>query len=289
MNPNNHLRSTGIAASIIAVGLALSGCNFSLNSIAENFGPEPDSALVKMAFSAEDEAANFAESHPGLSELRAGQAGAIFEEIARICGHYPDGTSPTTCEIDRAQRSNYDGEHAVASTPEQALELFLAALADAPQQSYPLLIEQAVALAETMGDHEATVELTAEKLPLEPPSTPANWDALVDWEYRLGYGLEMARAFSSGEDAQRIDEAAAQSDARLALLRQHGIARPERALAYNTGNFPEGLNDTNTQQFVTHALEETSQRWKQQAVEATDASWQKLAVLFAAETKSNHG
>ncbi|WP_448857854.1 hypothetical protein [Corynebacterium propinquum] len=143
----HRFRRTSAAASILAASLALSGCEFSLETIAEPFGPSPDETLVSMAFSAEDEAAAFAESDPGFSELRAQQASELFGEIARICGHHSDGSAPATCAVDRTERSNYDGNHHIANTPDQALHQLVESLADAPQQSQALLIEHAVTVA----------------------------------------------------------------------------------------------------------------------------------------------
>ena len=283
-------RRAGITASLAATSLMLTGCEFSLDNslsgITQFFGPEPETALVELAFSAEDEAAAFAETNPALSELRAQQAGVLFDEIARVCGHYPDGTAPETCEVDRTERSGYGGNHEIADSAEQSLDQLLDSVPQAPEQSRALLIEQAVMLALQIPDHEHAITAVRDELLVEDATAPDSWSEMADWEYRLGYGLEAARAFLDGDAAVSTDDAAAHSDARLATLRELGIDMPQRALAYHTvelaTDHPEELDDDNAAAFVDNALQQTSQQWKHQALDAKDAGWRKLAVLFAA-------
>ncbi|WP_455006105.1 hypothetical protein [Corynebacterium propinquum] len=299
-------RRTSAAASILAASLTLSGCEFSLETIAEPFGPTPDETLVSMAFSAEDEAAAFAESDPGFSELRAQQASELFGEIARICGHHPDGSAPATCAVDRTERSNYDGNHHIANTPDQALHQLVESLADAPQPSQALLIEQAVTVAKQLPNHEDVLTAAVDTLRADEASLPGSWTDMPDWEYQLGTALEAARAFTAGAAATHTEQAAAHSDARLALLRQFGGELSERALTYQ-GHAPSALlpgdataqeasaqdasavHDGNAVEFVTTALQQTSQQWKHRALSVPDTEWIILAVLFAAETNQDLG
>ena len=290
-----YRRRAGLGLSLATTSLGIAGCDLSwsntLDGIAQHFGPAPEQSLVSLAFSAEDEAASFAATDPVLSELRAQQAGALFDEIARVCGHYPDGTAPATCAIDRTERSGYDGEHAVAESAEQALDQLLGSLTDAPADSHALLIEQAVVLAQHVPELEKAITAARDNLISQDAKAPDSWSEMTDWEYRLGFGLESARAFRNGEGANATENAAAESDARLATLRQLGIAMPERALSYHAGQpnpeFPgvaPELNDDNAAEFVETALQQTAQQWKLVALGAKDTEWRKLAVLFAAET-----
>lgn len=297
----HHFRRTSAAATILAANLALSGCEFSLDAIAEPFGPTPNEALVSMAFSAEDEAAAFAESDPVFSELRAQQAGELFDEIARICGHHPNGSAPATCAVDHTERSNYDGDHHIANTPDQALHQLVQSLADAPQQSHALLIEQAVTVANQLPNHENMLTAAIDSLRSDEASLPGSWTDMPDWEYQLGAALETARAFTTDAAAAHTEQAAAHSDARLALLRQFGGEISGRALTYQ-GHAPSAplpgdasaqddsaMHDGNAVEFVTTALQQTSQQWKHRALGAGDTEWVILAVLFAAETNQDLG
>ncbi|MDK8845085.1 hypothetical protein QP888_00885 [Corynebacterium sp. MSK297] len=250
-----------------------------------------------MAFSAEDEAAAFAESDPVFSELRAQQASDLFGEIARICGHHPHGSAPATCAVDRTERSNYDGNHHIANTPDQALHQLVKSLADAPQQSHALLIEQAVAVTNRLPNHENTLTTAVDTLRSDEASLPESWTDMPDWEYQLGTALETARAFTAGAAAAHTEQAAAHSDARLALLRQFGGEISERALTYQ-GHAPSALpaaqdvsavHDGNAVEFVTTALQQTSQQWKHRALSAGDTEWVILAILFASETNQDLG
>lgn len=254
-----------------------------------------------MAFSAEDEAAAFAESDPRFSELRAQQASELFGEIARICGHHPDGSAPATCAVDRTERSNYDGNHHIANTPDQALHQLVESLADAPQPSQALLIEQAVTVAKQLPNHEDVLTAAVDTLRADEASLPGSWTDMPDWEYQLGTALEAARAFTAGAAATHTEQAAAHSDARLALLRQFGGELSERALTYQ-GHGPSALlpgdaaakdapavHDDNAVEFVTTALQQTSQQWKHRALSVRDTEWIILAVLFAAETNQDLG
>lgn len=254
-----------------------------------------------MAFSAEDEAAAFAESDPVFSELRAQQASELFGEITRICGHHPNGSAPATCAVDRTERSNYDGNHHIANTPDQVLHQLVKSLADAPQQSQALLIEQAVTVANQLPNPENTLTTALDNLRSDEASLPGSWTDMPDWEYQLGAGLETARAFTAGAAAAHTEQAAAHSDARLALLRQFGGELSARALTYQ-GHTPSNLlpgdtadqdvsavHDDNAVEFVTTALQQTSQQWKHRALGAADTEWVILAVLFAAETNQDLG
>ncbi|MBN9643267.1 hypothetical protein ACFSSC_04875 [Corynebacterium mendelii] len=81
------------AAVVAAPAAGLAGCSFTTS-------PTPDSTLAQLA-SAARRRAMLAQPHdPPLAELLDGQAGALAEEISRLCGHTADGAPVDTCNSD---------------------------------------------------------------------------------------------------------------------------------------------------------------------------------------------
>lgn len=230
------------ACCAVAVGLSLASCTVEETSpkvsgaMDRVFGPRPDSAVMALAHLARTDSQ--AAPDGSFAALRAAQADSLVAEAARLCGTFPDGQAPQSCDLTQEQNTEQDAqasaspEAADAARPDQALRVTADALVRVPEQSRGLVATQAVELAGYLLD-------TAKKEPSEDPLSEytfglldssqatavldADSAAVADMlsrEYALEYGLTQAQAFIDSSQAGALRRTVAAHLACIGMLNE---------------------------------------------------------------------
>lgn len=166
-------------------------------SVAEAFGPRADATLVTLAHSAERDA----ESGSGpAAQLRAQQARGLNQEINRVCGLTPEGSTPESCAIPANE---------LPAAGEVDLRAAAAALRDAtpdaPKESRALLVSYATDLEAAYAAEHDDAALPAAPDLTDDAEAAAQARELLKFEYSTVWGLDFARAFLSGAEALALD------------------------------------------------------------------------------------
>ncbi|MCQ9342404.1 hypothetical protein [Corynebacterium kozikiae] len=277
-----HPRSPIAAVSLILLPLGLAGC-----SVLDP-QPLPDAHLAALAATAQAD--------------RPDDAAALRAEMIRVCGHREDGSVPESCSeqaIDATISSSQAVEPAEAAG--QVEDLFFAL----PEQSR-LLVAQMYTTLPASSDGEVTQEPPALEGSDQPPQDKAQepeQESESDWatalrtgleeEYKLLYGLDVARAFADPATTARIDRAHQVHTERVAHL---------QALLAPTGDVPAALpayafapsatvpvDQATAAIAVDELLRSTSSTWANIAAEAKTEAFASYALRLSAPASAGAG
>lgn len=237
-------------AALVACVPLMSSC-----AVVDFFGPRPNAALVELAQTAQADAQ--ASQDEEFSQMRLTQSEALFQEINRVCGLEEDGMVPDTCTIN-------DEEHAGPSGSAKDAVAQLVELADdAPADSRPLLISQAISLAD--GNAE---------LPAEPDEKMvAEAKQLLENEYATIYGLDVAEANGAQVNTD-VHEALS-----LELKEVIGAEAPVSGASYEA-SWPD---DSNAQQFADELVQASRNSFEALAATTDDPQWRNWLIHAAAK------
>lgn len=250
------------AAAVVVTAAALSGCA----PVIDYFGPKPDPVLVQLAAQAE-------------ADGRQEQADALYAEVARLCGVHADGTSPHSCEVDRAA-----ARAALAATPAPD-----PLTADVPAESRELLVSQAIdraAADQTAQPADAALLTTASPL---DAAAQESANALLEREYEMVWSLDMARAFAAPADEERIDSLIARHEglARdLAGALAASDATPVEPAASYTIDGERPTDAPTALGFVDALTAADAQAWAKAAASAPAGPWQNWLIATAATLRA---
>lgn len=242
-------RRLTFAAFLVCVPL-LASC-----AVVDFFGPRPDSALVELAQTAQADAKESEDS--SYAQLRRTQSEELFAEINRLCGLEEDGQVPDTCVIEDTDPAGPAGsrEDAVAQLVELAEKV--------PEDSRPLLIDQAIALA----DGDAALPETPDEDMLGEARR------LLEFEYSTVYGLDVAEAHGADVDTVAHEELIVQ------LQEFIGEDAPVADPAY-TATWPD---DSTAQEFADELVQSSRDSFEAAAVTAKDSQWRSWLIHAAAK------
>ena len=272
-----HPRSPIAAVSLILLPLGLAGC-----SVLDP-QPLPDAHLAALAATAQAD--------------RPNDAAALRAEMIRVCGHREDGSVPESCSeqaIDATISSSQAVEPAEAAG--QVEDLFFAL----PEQSR-FLVAQMYTTLPASSDVEVAPEPPALEGSEQPPQNKAQdpeQESESDWatalrtgleeEYKLLYGLDVARAFADPATTARIDRAHHVHTERVAQLQE---------LLAPTGDVPAALpayafapsatvpvDQATAATAVDELLRSTSSTWAHIAAEAKTEAFASYALRLSAAT-----
>lgn len=256
MNRRLLLSSAVIAA---CAAPSLTGCT-AADRVIDLFGPAPDPVLVQLAAQAQ-------------AEGRSEHADALFAEVARLCGTHADGTTPRSCEVDRAA-----AQAALSTAPAPApLE------ANVPAESRALLVAQAIDVAAAQ-PLPAGQDVPADVVP-PTGATEDQAKELLEWEYEVIWGLDFARAFAAPEQESRIDGLLTEHEkVALALANALGAAAPSPAVGYHSAALPADAASATA--FVDSLLGASDRRWAAAAGKAAAGPWQDWVIATAAALRN---
>ncbi|MFH0410787.1 hypothetical protein ACG98H_01580 [Corynebacterium sp. L4756] len=232
-------------AAIVACVPVLASC-----SVVEFFGPRPNAALVELAQTAQADAEEADDE--AYAQLRRSQSEQLFAEINRVCGVEQDGTVPTTCTI--------DSQDSYAPTDDPVAQLIELA-DDAPEESLPLIVDQAIALA------DGTTQL-----PEADEDLIASATSLLESEHATIYALDVAESQGATVDTEVHENIA------LELAGFIGEGAPLAQAGYEA-DWPEG----NAQEFADDLVQSSRDRFEAEAVATEDSQWRAWLIHTAAE------
>lgn len=224
-------------------------------AVVDFFGPRPNSALVELAQTAQADAD--AAEDTELAQLRLTQSEELFAEINRVCGLEEDGTVPESCAV-----SGEDPAGPSASSDDAVAQLIELA-DDAPDESRPLLISQAIALAE--GDAPLPEEPQEEVL--------AEATSLLENEYATIYGLDVAEAHGASVETETHESLTLELSALL------GDNAPVADTAYEA----EWPDDSNAQAFADELVQSSRDHLAAAAATTDDPQWRSWLIHSAAK------
>lgn len=224
-------------------------------AVVDFFGPRPNSALVELAQTAQADANTTDDSE--LAQLRLTQSEELFAEINRVCGLEEDGMVPDSCAISEEDPAG------PSASPEDAVAQLIELADDAPEESRPLLISQAIALAE---GHAPLPEEPQEEVLTEATS-------LLENEYATIYGLDVAEAHGASVDTESHEALT------LELSELLGDTAPVADTAYEA----EWPDDSDAQAFADELVQASRDRLSAAATTTDDPQWRSWLIHSAAK------
>lgn len=262
--------SLALVLSLSAAPL-LSGCE-----VDEFFGPRPNAAVSALAAGAREDAETLAETNPEISALRTEQAATFDAEVARLCGTLEDGSTPASCKQDEAD----------SEPPETTgLDQMVATFGEVPEESRPLVAQQAVILAEAAGRVDVAAAAEQTDLAGDPEAAEAAREVLRR-EHALAYGVGVAKAFGAqglGDLTEAINERIA---ALTTALDPTGDV-PVAEAGYEITGTQTPSDPESAQAFVEAATSQAADAWLSAAASARGEQhgWLRLAITGAAHAE----
>lgn len=274
-----RLRLSHRARALIAVSaLAL--------TLASCANPTPNNALVRLYHSAEGE---------NKQQLAA--------EITRLCGHTHEGKTPDSCKAD--ENGNFPAPETPAPEPlAPGAQGILAVLADIPQESMPIIVEQFLEypLSDVIApfDNKSTFTFEAltiptafstentEKTPTPTVTAPGADDirgaeAALAEEYAHIYALGVTMAFADDETQKRTEKLIESHqkviDTLEQLLEKDAYA-PTAAPGYDLKTPTQPTNVESARATVQELTDNNAQFWKNTAAKATTLQWRTAALII---------
>ncbi|RNE49383.1 DUF4439 domain-containing protein [Corynebacterium alimapuense] len=271
---NRRLATIAIA---LAVSPLLASCT--IEDTLDFFGPKPNQELASLA----DQATLDTEQFGAVSELRQRHTDELSAEIIRLCGVFPNGTIPESCEFvpDPTQATGIDLE--------QSLALTLEAAEDVPEESVALVTRQAVDLARVEAPSELPVAV-------DPERSSADARLLLEREYAVVYGLGVARAFISFDRLDALDALAQTHVQRISALREALVIAndndsdgdseiPVAEAGYEFNGIDELSTAKEAEAFVDRIESDLAQDWLAAAVDAQSPDWREWLVAATAHSE----
>lgn len=242
-------------------------------AVVDHFGPRPNKTLTTLAFSASFDADNTDKPH--VSALRKTQSEQLFAEVERLCGTYPDGTSPASCTISTPiqDEPETDPTTQIAASLQELID----AIDQAPAESRPLLIEQAIDLAAVI-DPDGTYNHLLEEVDEATAALEVDdklrgqAEELLKQEYATIYAFDVAESFGAYVDNSPHEMAALQLSALL------GDSAPPAPVAY-TSDWP--TSDT-ADEFAAHARAAHRAAYVEAAAASSNDTWREWIIRTAA-------
>ncbi|GAA1475015.1 DUF4439 domain-containing protein [Corynebacterium felinum] len=257
-------------------------------TLASCANPTPNSALLRLHHSAEGD---------NKQQLAA--------EITRLCGHTHDGKTPDSCKADA--HGNFPTPKTPAPEPlAPGAEGILAVLAEIPQESMPIIIEQFLKypLQEVIAtfDNKNTFNFEAltiptafttthtEKTPAPTPTVTApgaddirGAEAALAEEYAHIYALGVTMAFTDSETQARTEKLIESHqkviDTLEQLLEKDAYA-PTAAPGYDLKTSTQPTNAESARATVKELTDNNAQFWKNTAAQATTPQWRTAALVI---------
>lgn len=271
-----------LAAALAACALTLTAC-----SPVDIFGPRPNGELVALARQAEADAASL---DGPVADIRAFHAEQLYDDITRTCGVTPDGDPPATCQVERGP-----GEETGAADPAAAARALTDAAAHSrfPADSTDLVVAQAIDLAaaaedQLPGSADEADEPAGGPKPITNDTAVEAATQLVNEEYAVQFGLDVASAFADDALQERIDTLRPLHDERIDALRSSFPELPPRAPGYEiAGGGP--TNPAEAARFVEDVESNLVEAWRaassKAVTEQSDVQWRELAIALAAHAQ----
>lgn len=227
---------------LFALCFLLSGCSVAT----------PDPALVGLGDQALSDSKSADASY---ADVRATQAQALFDEIARLCGTTSDGATPEACRYPKAEPT------VTPMAPMDATSGVLDALPSLDESSRPRVAAIYTQLAMMAGPVSAT-----------PPA--AVDPAMLEWENAVVYGLDVALAFS-GSATPMVEESLKRHQELVASLPASTTPAPA---AYDLSQYPsvEATSD-----FLVAVEADSVSRWQSSALASDNDEWCRYALVEA--------
>lgn len=246
--------------------------------------PEPDPALTALYQRAAADATAAADAaDPDTEALRSGDAQELKGEIERLCGHYDDGSVPSSCDVTATDAGSVD-----TSTP--ATTQILDTIAQVPQESLPVVVPEFVDLAARGATlpalHSADLS-TATNSTMKKEELSQDVEALTEQlkqEYALIYGLGVALAFADSDLQQRVTDAIAQHREIASVLEASfpaGTTAPAPEAGYSLDQYTVPADAATAAQFVDEALADRAESWAATASTAHAESWRYQSLIIA--------
>lgn len=206
---------------VCLVAMGLSGCT--LPGAVDRLlnPPQPDPTLLELYAQANWDARTATE--PQVAQLRAGDATELAEEIARLCGHYADGTTPPSCALLTTEPAPADFD--ATTTAAQLLD----SLGSLPQESLPIVMDQYL---ELVALDRSLIDTTAHPLPTPHPEEDLLrqlWETLLAGDYALGVALSAA----GGEEYAAI----AHTQKQILVAQDYLISNSQDELGYGAWGY----------------------------------------------------
>lgn len=237
-------------------------------------GPRPNSEIVALARqAAADEAAG--------SELRGAQRQVLIDEALRLCGTTPDGTTPSSCNVEL-------GELPAAATTQSLVSLTADATKRVPEDSVDLVVAQAIdaaAVADVV--LEDSLPAASERSTVDAADAGAQKE-ILEREYAFQYGLGVAKAFGDEALADRIVALDRASKERVAaLVASVDGETPETVAApgYLIAEASQPTDEALASALVEHLRQNLVDEWRHTAAAANDTAWREAAIWLAAHAQ----
>lgn len=259
---------------ILPAAVLLSAC-----SVMEIVGPRANGEVMALARQAA--ADGFALSgDPVAGDMRSTQSNQLVAEAARLCGTLPDGSIPSSCELEFDDANLPAGATTTADMITQLRTATVAAADKVPDDSVDLVVTQAidaVALAPVVLDPPAVEGI--------PEADMQSAQEMLSREYALEYGLGLATAWADEALLARIEALRSASDQRRealasALTRDGQAQEPLPGYDLSPEDAPVDLGSANA--LVDRLRTEVVEAWRTAATDAQSAQWRDAAIGFAA-------
>lgn len=271
----NKLLAAPVAA-VLAVGLA--GC-----TVMDIVGPRPNKEIMALSRQAAADGA----LDGAYGELRRFHAQQLIDEALRLCGTQPDGTVPSSCDVDAAELAG--AELPTAESVDNLVTATIAAAGRVPAESVDVVVAQAI-------DAVAVEEVDLESVGLTEVADEAavlRARELLLAEDQLRYGLTFALAYADDGLRGRIYDLLEASRERVvalkALLPESSAQSPEQidTPAAYTFREPdtEPASTEEAAQLVSDLQRGLVDQWRLAAAQAENDAWRRDAIYFAAHAQ----